>query len=280
MHRLCENHLNENGIISSLDDINIQGTSSNLSTCLWDGMVGGWMSAEPSTKTFQHLKQTLYRIDNLSVESRSPGGAVYIAVSVSYLFRFWQPPVIFSLHGGLFRQHWRMDSSAQGCTCCGKFCDQIWPRRTCTITGAWKFMMLVWEAVVTHSPFTLSNLSSLNLVSIFSCSSPPRNTVYVRRIWYKNLICNASRVIICVILFPDTFAPCSSGGWSGDEWSCWQQGAPLGCPWTWHKMLDNVCSSTNSSRHAYVYLLKSMTTTNAFMHAMYEGFVWISQSSK
>jgi hypothetical protein len=35
---------------------------------------------------------------------------------------------------------------------------------------------------ITHSPFTLSNLSSLNLVFIFSCSSPPRNPVSVRRV--------------------------------------------------------------------------------------------------
>jgi hypothetical protein len=33
---------------------------------------------------------------------------------------------------------------------------------------------------VTHSPITLANLSSINLVSIFRCSSPPRNPVYVR----------------------------------------------------------------------------------------------------
>jgi hypothetical protein len=33
-----------------------------------------------------------------------------------------------------------------------------------------------------HSPITLSNLSSLNLVSIFRCSSPPRNPVYARRV--------------------------------------------------------------------------------------------------
>jgi hypothetical protein len=31
-------------------------------------------------------------------------------------------------------------------------------------------------------PFTLSNLSDLNLVSVFRCSSPPRNPVYVRRV--------------------------------------------------------------------------------------------------
>jgi hypothetical protein len=35
---------------------------------------------------------------------------------------------------------------------------------------------------ITHSPITLSNLSSINLVSIFRCSSPPVNPVYPRRV--------------------------------------------------------------------------------------------------
>jgi hypothetical protein len=34
----------------------------------------------------------------------------------------------------------------------------------------------------THSPITLANLSSIKLVSIFSCSSPPINPVYPRRV--------------------------------------------------------------------------------------------------
>jgi hypothetical protein len=37
-----------------------------------------------------------------------------------------------------------------------------------------------------HSPITLYNLSSINLVSIFRCSSPPRNPVYV--IFFLNLL--------------------------------------------------------------------------------------------
>ena len=34
----------------------------------------------------------------------------------------------------------------------------------------------------THPPLTLSNLSSLNLVSIFRCPRPPCNPAYVRRL--------------------------------------------------------------------------------------------------
>jgi hypothetical protein len=33
---------------------------------------------------------------------------------------------------------------------------------------------------ITHSPITLANISIINLVSIFRCSSPPRNPVYTR----------------------------------------------------------------------------------------------------
>jgi hypothetical protein len=37
-----------------------------------------------------------------------------------------------------------------------------------------------FSVTITHSPITLVNLSSINLVSIFRCSSPPWNPVYTR----------------------------------------------------------------------------------------------------
>ena len=40
----------------------------------------------------------------------------------------------------------------------------------------------VYHFYITHSPITLANLSSINLVSIFMCSSPPSNPVYARRV--------------------------------------------------------------------------------------------------
>ncbi len=43
-------------------------------------------------------------------------------------------------------------------------------------------VLCVPEFVITHSPITLSNLSSINLVPIFRCSSPPLNPVYTRRV--------------------------------------------------------------------------------------------------
>jgi hypothetical protein len=40
----------------------------------------------------------------------------------------------------------------------------------------------VFTVTISHSPITLANLSSINLVSIFRCPSPPRNPVYERRV--------------------------------------------------------------------------------------------------
>ncbi len=41
---------------------------------------------------------------------------------------------------------------------------------------------------ITHTPFTLSNLSPINLVSIFRCSSPPINPWYVRCVDPSSLV--------------------------------------------------------------------------------------------
>ncbi len=46
--------------------------------------------------------------------------------------------------------------------------------------------------VITHSPITLANLSSVNLVSIFRCSSSPHNPVYVRRVVQSVLVFSLS----------------------------------------------------------------------------------------
>ncbi len=39
-----------------------------------------------------------------------------------------------------------------------------------------------FNVTITHSPITLANHSFVNIVFIFTCSSPPHNTVYVRRV--------------------------------------------------------------------------------------------------
>jgi hypothetical protein len=45
---------------------------------------------------------------------------------------------------------------------------------------------------ITHSPITLVNLSSINFVSIFRCSSPPHNPVYVSRVDPSPLVSSLS----------------------------------------------------------------------------------------
>jgi hypothetical protein len=43
-----------------------------------------------------------------------------------------------------------------------------------------------------HSPITLSDFSSINLVFILTCSSPPRHTVYVRHVDFSTLVFSLS----------------------------------------------------------------------------------------
>jgi hypothetical protein len=44
------------------------------------------------------------------------------------------------------------------------------------------FRRYTYSVTISHSPITLANLSSINLVFIFRCSSSPRNPVYVSRV--------------------------------------------------------------------------------------------------
>ncbi len=44
----------------------------------------------------------------------------------------------------------------------------------------------------THSPITLANISSINVISIFRCSSSTRNPVYVRRVDSSSLVFSLS----------------------------------------------------------------------------------------
>jgi hypothetical protein len=46
--------------------------------------------------------------------------------------------------------------------------------------------------IYTYSPIALANISSINLVFIFRCSSSPRNPVYVRRIDSSTLVFSLS----------------------------------------------------------------------------------------
>ncbi len=52
----------------------------------------------------------------------------------------------------------------------------------CSTTDYCEYRRHIFSVTITHSPITPVNLSSITLVSIFRCSSPPRNTVYVRSV--------------------------------------------------------------------------------------------------
>ena len=55
-------------------------------------------------------------------------------------------------------------------------------RQGCSTTDYFECRRSTCSVTISHSPITLANLSSINLVSIFRCSSPPRNPVYARRV--------------------------------------------------------------------------------------------------
>jgi hypothetical protein len=60
-----------------------------------------------------------------------------------------------------------------------------------TKTGTLRIVLNIDDTPTTsksHSPLTLGNLSSINLDSIFGCSSPPRNPVYTRRVVPSGLL--------------------------------------------------------------------------------------------
>jgi hypothetical protein len=54
-------------------------------------------------------------------------------------------------------------------------------RSGCRTTDYFEYIRRTFNVTITHSPIALENLSLINL-SIFRYSSPPRNTVYSRRV--------------------------------------------------------------------------------------------------
>ena len=55
-------------------------------------------------------------------------------------------------------------------------------RQGCSATDYFKYRRRTCSVTITHSPITLANLESINLVFIFRCSSSTTNPVYVRRV--------------------------------------------------------------------------------------------------
>ncbi len=66
--------------------------------------------------------------------------------------------------------------------------DRQHSRQGCSTTDHFEYRRNTFSVTISHSPVTLANLSSINLVSIFRCSSPPRNPVYVRRVDPSGLV--------------------------------------------------------------------------------------------
>ena len=52
----------------------------------------------------------------------------------------------------------------------------------CGTTDYFEYRRRTCGVKITHSPITLANISFINLVSIFRCSSHPHNPVYERRV--------------------------------------------------------------------------------------------------
>ncbi len=57
-----------------------------------------------------------------------------------------------------------------------------YPRQGCSFTYYNQYWWGAYHFKNTYSPITLENISSINLVFIFRCSSPPSNPVYGRRV--------------------------------------------------------------------------------------------------
>ncbi len=64
------------------------------------------------------------------------------------------------------------------------------PHQGFRFTYQLKYWWVTYSFSITHSPITLAILrgSSINLVSIFRCSSPPYNPVYTRRVDPSTLV--------------------------------------------------------------------------------------------
>jgi hypothetical protein len=56
------------------------------------------------------------------------------------------------------------------------------PYQSGSFTYNSKYRRRTFSVTISHSPITLANLSPINLVSIFRCSSPPHNPVYTSRV--------------------------------------------------------------------------------------------------
>ncbi len=80
----------------------------------------------------------------------------------------------------------------RGVLCSGKRKSRNHPRQGCSFTYQLKYWWGAYHFKNTYSPITLGNISSINLVSIFRCSSSPSNPVYVRSVDSSSLVFSLS----------------------------------------------------------------------------------------
>jgi hypothetical protein len=71
---------------------------------------------------------------------------------------------------------------------------KIWkdPPQDCNFTYQFACWWDTYHFKNTYSPITLVNISSINLVFIFRCSSSPNNPVYTRRVDFSSLVFSLS----------------------------------------------------------------------------------------
>jgi hypothetical protein len=67
-----------------------------------------------------------------------------------------------------------------------------YPRQGCSFTYYTQYWWATYHFKNTYSPITLANISSINLISIFRCSSSPSNPVYASRVDCSDLVFSLS----------------------------------------------------------------------------------------
>jgi hypothetical protein len=66
------------------------------------------------------------------------------------------------------------------------------PPQDCNFTYQFECWWDTYHFKNTYSPITLANISSINFVFIFRCSSSPNNPVYTRRVDFSSLVFSLS----------------------------------------------------------------------------------------
>jgi hypothetical protein len=125
--------------------------------------------ASTSGRLHSEFVRLLFLQDHRETDRFFATSGVQLAQPTSGIFHFLR--VVFSAQKSKSRQHPRQGSS---------FKYQL------------KYWWVAYHFKNTYSPITLANISSINLVSIFRCSSSPSNPVYVRHVNSSDLVFSLS----------------------------------------------------------------------------------------